>query len=255
MLVFIIPLKSKTVSQSWERTSQLFERCVRSICNQTNSNYHILVVCNEKPETDFNHSKIEYINVDFLPTNTTFKAKDIDKGRRIITGFMRAKNLMPSHVMAVDADDCVSRNIAAFVDKNVQCNGWFLNSGYVYQEDSSFIYYRRSHFYSWCGSSHIIKYNLLQLPESQEKQACIKYKKYYNHQTIADRLREKATPLEALPFVGVVYTIGNGENIYQKGFDTVHSENRGLLFRLKDSLNFRLLTPSIRHEFGLSKLD
>ncbi len=35
MLVFVIPLQSKAVSNSWKKISQLFEKCIQSVCQQT----------------------------------------------------------------------------------------------------------------------------------------------------------------------------------------------------------------------------
>jgi hypothetical protein len=71
VLVFVIPLKSARVSNSWERVTQLFERCVKSVCNQTSPNFHVIVVCHEKPKIEFTHSHLTYITVDFSPANET----------------------------------------------------------------------------------------------------------------------------------------------------------------------------------------
>ena len=69
MLVFVIPVKSPLVSKSWNRFSKLFERCIQSVCNQTSPDFRVIVVCNEKPNTQFNHPHIQYIEVDFPPPN------------------------------------------------------------------------------------------------------------------------------------------------------------------------------------------
>jgi len=76
-----------------------------------------------------------------------------------------------------------------------------------------------------------------------------------NHMKIGEILASKGASLESLPFIGAVYTIGNGENIYQKGFSTIHHANQGkILFFVKELLKFRPLTSSIRKEFGLQKI-
>jgi len=45
--------------------------------------------------------------------------------------------------MPVDADDCLSKHLAEFVNRNSHCNGWFINKGYEYQEGSRLIYLRQ----------------------------------------------------------------------------------------------------------------
>lgn len=67
MLVFIIPVKSKKIANSWERVSKLVERCLKSACNQTSPIFRAVVVCNEKPDIQFQHPHIHYVEVDFPP--------------------------------------------------------------------------------------------------------------------------------------------------------------------------------------------
>lgn len=69
MLVFIIPIKSARVSSSWELVSKLFERTIKSVCNQTIPDFRVIIVCHEKPNIKFEHSNVTYIEVDFpIPT-------------------------------------------------------------------------------------------------------------------------------------------------------------------------------------------
>ena len=251
MIIFVIPLRSQKSSKSWDKVLKHFERCIKSVCNQTNQDFQAIVVCNEKPVINFDHPNIKYVYVNFLPSEDSLKGKRRDKVSRISTGIIYAAKFSPSHIMVVDADDCISKNIAEYVNSNYRCNGWYINRGYVYQEESKLIYLRRSSFNKWTGTSHIIRFNLLELPESQEKVSMEIGEFYHEHRQIVKRMVEKGTPLEPLPFTGAVYIIGNSENIYQSGFDKLHNENKGLFFRIKDSLNFRLLTPGIRNEFSL----
>src|SRR2546426_10364999 len=67
MLVFVVPLKSARISRDWSLTSRLFERCLRAICNQSSPNFRVVVVCNERPITDFHHPHVHYLEVDFPP--------------------------------------------------------------------------------------------------------------------------------------------------------------------------------------------
>lgn len=250
MLVFVVPLRSPQTSQSWEQVSKLFERCVRSICNQTSSKFKIIVVCHEKPHIEFTHPYIKYVEVGFsLPENPKLRDKQQDKGRKIIMGAMIASEFNPSHLMFVDADDCVSKYLSEFVSQNSQKNGWFLNRGYIYQEGSRFINIKRNNFYKWCGTCNIIKYELQDLPES----TTVNYQDFNSysssHAALKEKMSQNRTPIEALPFAGAVYIISHGENI--EGSSKL-VRPKEILPRIKNTiLNCRYLTNSIRNEFGL----
>ncbi len=246
MLVFVVPLKSPQASKSWELVTKLFARCVSSICNQTSPNYRVIVVCNERPRLEFYHPHIKYIEVDFPLANEPdyISRGHTDKGRKILKGLIQAQEFSPSHTMAVDADDCVSKYLAEFVNKNPNCNGWFVNKGYKYQDGSDFIYIKRKEFYRMCGSCNIIRYNLNQLPEIPEYNRGYGYYKFYiDHEKVREKLAEQGNPLKPLPFSGAVYIVATGENLYY-GTTT-------LTFNI---FNRKWLNPSIREEFSLYPL-
>ena len=249
MLVFVIPLKSSQVSKSWLRVCQLFERCIKSVCNQTTDNFKVIVVCNEKPQIAFSHPNLIYLPVNFPPPKEENPVAwgDTDKGRKILAGLVHAAQFSPSHTMTVDADDCVSNNIAALVSKFPQHNGWFINSGYRYQEGSQFIRYKFSNFYRECGSCCIVRYDLNNLPLNPEyNRGYGYYKNYLDHAKIPCKLAEQNHSLEPLPFPGAVYILNNGENI----FGSSDRFSQGIV----GLVNTRLLTKKIRDQFGLYSL-
>ena len=242
----MIPLKSAKVSNSWERVTQLFERCIKSVCNQTSPNFHVIVVCHEKPKIEFTHPQITYITVDFShPNEPTPEAKgDTDKGRKILKGLVYARQFSPTHTMTVDADDCVSEKLAKFVQQHPDSNGWFINKGYKYQEGSNYIYIKRSNFYKMCGTCNILRYDLNDLPETAEYNRGYGYYRYYiDHAKVRDILKSKGKSIKSLPFPGAVYILATGENLFKNST------------RLRFSIfNRKLLNQSFRDEFGLYKL-
>lgn len=60
-----------------------------------------------------------------------------DIAKRVVAGLLSVQDLQPSHVMSVDADDCISNRIAAFVNQQKESNGWFVDSGYKYVVEPS----------------------------------------------------------------------------------------------------------------------
>jgi len=259
MLVFVIPLKSSQVSKDWDLVSQLFERCLKSVCNQTSDKFRVIVVCHEKPNIGFSHPHITYIEVDYpspiqqlkelgLEQEVDWKwtevfSRDLDKGRKLLNGLAYADKFSPSHVMVVDADDCVSKNIVKFVEQNSNSNGWYIKRGYLYHENWQFLKIKFKDFNQICGSSVIIKYELYPL---------LFNKYHYQHRRT---LLDNGIALEALPFRGAIYSVGNGENIYQ----TIERQNTrfkkfGILLKIANLVRYRRLTKSICNEFNFNPI-
>ena len=252
MLVFIIPLKSPQVPKSWDFVSRLFERCIKSVCNQTSPDFRVIVVCNEKPNIEFTHPHINYIKVDFPVPQPNRKARAMDKIRKISTGLIHASKFKPSHTMVVDADDCVSKNLAEFVNQNPQINGWFLSKGYLHREASNFIYVKREHFYNWCGTCSIIRYDLHGLPQSRESNFADINNLHCPHQLVVENMALQGRPRKALSFAGAIYIVCHGDQ--EANFENTIRPVR-ILSRIKKILfNYRLLTKSIRDEFSLYNL-
>ena len=266
MLVFIVPLKSARISRSWSLSNRLFERCLRSICAQTSANFRVVVVCNEKPDIRFSHPSVHYIEVDFPPPfpephekhtggyeygfSRDIARKNADKARKIHTGLDYAASYHPTHSMVVDADDCVSSRLAAFVEKNPQCDGWFFKRGYMYPEGGRFLYYNVRNFYQICGSSVIIAFGL--------SQALFSNPEFYEH-TFDEP--PPGTALAPLPFPGAVYSMENGDNIYMSSETRQHMQGTTLrrvfsfeifaLLRKLTKYRPAILTASVRREFGV----
>lgn len=252
MLVFVVPLQSKAVSKSWERVVELVERSVRSACQQTSSAFRVIVVCHEKPELGFEHPNLSYAEVDFerprikpgMSAVDIVSQKDTDKGRKQLWGLEAAKQYNPTHTMLLDADDLVSNRLAEFVQQHPQANGWFFAKGYRYVPGSNWIYKKVRGFYSMCGSCNVLRYDLNPLPEVAEYNRGYGYYKFFiDHGKVPQILEKAGTPIAPLPFLGGVYVVQTGENIY---FDSSK-----LYQGLGKYFYYRWVTPTLRAEFGL----
>ena len=215
MIVFIIPLKSRQVSRDWVKVCWLLERTVRSIVNQTSENFRLIIVCHERPEISIEHPAINYVEVDFSPPKlrqvNVISEMDRDKNKKMWLGLEHADQFSPSHVMFVDADDCISCRIVDFVSQYPHSNGWFLDSGYVYEDSSDRIYRKDKNFYLMSGTSHIIAYSLISRDSNMRSIYMDSGEPL--HQLVVDMLASSKKPLKNLPFPGAVYIIENGENI------------------------------------------
>ena len=260
MLAFIIPLKSSQVSSSWDLVCKLFERTLRSVCNQTSQNYHVIVVCHEKPDIKFESPSVTFIQVDFPIPDSEYVNKEKDKMLKMQVGLLHAKELNASHVMFVDADDCVSKHIVKFVSQNPNKNGWFFGKGYDYREDAGLLRARNQNLHLRTNTSHVIKLGLLEtemklLSEEVKRGDCVLY-----HIDTASILSKRGNPLELLPFRGVIYITDNGENMWWSqgsmgtGNKGIYKSTLTMIKNLYQSLITQPVTDSIRDEFGLYKL-
>jgi hypothetical protein len=262
MLVFVVPVKSEKITGSWDLLTRLLERCLRSICNQTSPNFKILVVCNEKPNVIFNHSNIHYIEVDFPPPITLPSERDniqgyehihsldianknADKAKKILKGIEKAAQFRATHIMVVDADDCVSSRLAQFIDEHPDADGWVMRRGYMYREGSRFIYVNRRRFNHVSGTSLIIKY----------ERYPIVFENPNFYRPSFDEFPGGAD-VQPLPFVGALYSMLNGENILMSSQTFTQMQGQiitSIPTLLEKLIRYRvcLLNPAIEKEFGL----
>lgn len=243
MLAFIIPLKSAKISSSWDYVCKLFERCLKSTCHQTNPHFRVIVVCNEKPEIEFHHPNVHYLQVEFSAPkeNNRIASGLADKGRKVLSGLIEAQKFSPTHTMSVDADDCVSSRLAEYISQHPQENGWFFQKGYKYLNNTDFLYIKRREFYRQTGTANILRYDLNDIPENPEfNRGCGYYLFHINHQDLKGIMAKQGTPLKPLPFPGAVYVIGSGENM--------SANEKNLSFNW---LNRKRLTPKLADEFSL----
>jgi hypothetical protein len=248
MLIFIVPLKSPAVSKDWSKVSQLCERCIRSICQQTVPDFHLFVVCNTIPTINFSHPSITYIEENFpLPGSGRTSMKD--KWSKVKRGLIAARHLAPAHFMVVDADDCVHRDLASLVKSVSNNQGWIFNTGYIYDEGSNWLY-KKKYFDQVCGSSSIVKCELKNLPLEMSDRSEDLFMLNCGHKGISNYFIQRGTPLRLLPFIGSIYITETGENDSQNSV----SKWRGTKILTKKILNLRLLTKSIRLKYGLYQL-
>lgn len=250
MLLFIVPLQSPAASADWKFVSQLAERCLRSLASQSCPAFHIVLVCNEAPQTSFTHPALTVIEEDFpIPARGNQEARMDDKWRKIKRGLVFARSLAPNHVMCVDADDCLSSRLAKLVQENPQCHGWRFETGYMHDEGSRWLF-RRDNFHQYCASSSIVRCGDEDFPrdmEEPDERFCILKS---GHIGIVQGMRERGTPLEILPFVGTIYITATGEN--HSGFSLRGWRSRRIL--LQKLLRSRPVTQAVRQEFGLYEL-
>ena len=176
----------------------------------------------------------------------------LDKGRRVLAGILEADKA--GYVMVVDDDDFVSCRLTSFVAAHPEENGWYVENGYLWGDGGKLIY-EYAGFSTFCGTSHIIRTALYELPAGVEAADPDYIRKMFgSHIFIRGHLAARGQSLEPLPFVGAVYRIGHAG---------AHSKSAGLIRQvffkrelLENPLKLmarlsrlRPLGAAVRHEF------
>lgn len=220
MLLFLVPLKSSKASNSWETICQLLERTLKSLCAQTSSDFRVLVVCHEQPHIDFQHHAIEFLIVDFPAPNRInyedeypMRETRRDQQRKLLTGILHSQQQPPSHIMLMDADDLVSSSLAAFVSQRKTESGWYVNKGFEYVEGSRRLFPITERFYGKCGSSHIIRSDILAKVAKTTSVEAVS-PRFLHHQRVRSIVEQQGFSLAPLPFSGAIYVTNHGDNTW-----------------------------------------
>jgi hypothetical protein len=265
-LTFIIPVRHQDNARDWDKLKRNLQQTVSSIARQISDDWKAVIVANVGADLPQLPPSFEVKRVDFPPNQLHeqgnadkeefYEAVRIDKGRRILAGMLHAGEMQ--HVMIVDDDDFVSRNLVEFVAKSPNDYGWYVRDGYLWDDGANYVYLYAD-FSQLCGSSHIIRADLLNLPPSFEAASDSFVRSMLgSHIFIREHLKENKTPLAPLPFTGAVYRVGHiGSHSKSQTVFAQYFFQRWLLRRplelFRRLLRLRPLSKSIRQEyFGVS---
>jgi len=219
-LTFIIPVRHQDNAKDWDVLKANLAQTVRSISAQTIDDWQAVIVANEGADLPRvpNHFSVKFVN--FPPNKVHDRSKysietatagiRLDKGKRILAGLLHARDV--GHIMVVDDDDFISNRLAEFVAQRRHMTGWVFSQGYGWKDGDKFLYLA-SDFHNLCGTSHIIKGDILQLPHTIED-ASEEYLRQMlgSHRFIAEHLDKLGLGLTPLPFPGAIYRIGHAGN-------------------------------------------
>lgn len=267
MLGFVVPIKPKVLSKDWAYENLLFERTVRSICSQKNNQFKVFIIYNQKPEINFEHPSIIYIQYPYPPVsieeiedyesyvkqyyNKIYAERMMDKGKKIFFGCKVAKDSNCDYIMAVDSDDLVSNQLAQFVEQNSKngCPGWRINMGYIYEE-GNFFAIKSDKIYGINGSTHIIKSDIISIPDFN-KNIFWNYNLFEAHGYTWQRIKDyHQQELINIFTCGIIYIVhkNNYSNI-KKLTSRISLKNI-----IKKLLKGKMLSKSLCDEFGLYKI-
>ncbi len=267
VLTFVIPLRHPQNSPDWPALKRRLADTMRSIAGQDDHRWRAIIVANEGSDLPPLPDNFKVKHVDF-PPNPMIELKDndleafrdcfrLDKGRRVLAGLLETDRT--GYVMVVDDDDFVSCRLTSFVAGHLGENGWYVRNGYVWGDGGRLIY-EYADFSKYCGTSHIIRTALYELPASVEAADPDYIRKILgSHVFIRDYLEERGKAIQPLPFVGAIYRVGHaGAHSKSTGLIRQVFLSRELLknpFKVLGRLaRMRLLGADVRHQFWGSRV-
>ncbi|MDO6559198.1 hypothetical protein [Paraglaciecola chathamensis] len=268
LLTFVIPIRHQESAPNWDVTKKNLAETMRSISSQEKGLWRCIIVANEGADLPdmpdgFTVCRVNFpINKDFKlsPENReqSWEAVRVDKGMRILSGILFLKPT--KYLMVVDDDDFLHHRLAAFVKENDGKNGWYIGNGYIWTDGGNLLLKYRN-FNHTCGTSHIVKTSLLEIPRSLAE-ADIEYvkKMFGSHRFIAEELEKNGTPLGLLPFEGAVYRVGHADAhskpdgifkryIIKKSLSKIVLHPKELVWTILRLRHLKLLTNSKRKQF------
>ena len=262
MIGFIVAFRPRQNSKDWNNDSTLLRKTLISICNQTSENFRVYVVHHELPEEIYTHHNLKYIKFPYefckleqLTEKTEYQLNDpimtvngFDQGKKTMYGASEAINDGCKFIMSVDADDLISNKIAEYVTAPSRENsdGWYIDKGYVYVTNKSFLLRKPSKMNTINASTNIIaSKHIPQLDFNSTKADLFSF--FAAHGYLYQRLREQGININPLPFYGVIYVAhsSNWTNIQQS---LSKFSLRNLLLRI---LRYQRKKASIRKEFSI----
>lgn len=226
MIAFVTSLRHPDNSASYDRVEHLLQRTLRSIEQQTNSDFVVIVVCNVVPSFEVS-TRVRFVQVDFpapAPPNgpQTDRASFVrDKGSKIGVGLIAARPSNPDYVMIFDADDFVSRGLVAFSKAHPGADGWYVSDGWTYSSARG-VFKKTRRFNKTCGTSFVMPFAAYGVPTNLDvgasQDAVIEAfgerldRILGAHRDALEWFESAQYVVERLPFRGSVYHVDTGEN-------------------------------------------
>ena len=218
-LAFVTSLRHPRNSHDYRVVERQLSTSLASWMRQSSPRFHVVVVGNVEPPLP-DDPRVHFIEVGFPPPSeaegprTGIAAVLRDKGTKLAIGLRAVRASGAQHVMFVDSDDFVSNRLAEFVSQHPDAAGWTFTDGWRINIERRALRPHRGDFHLQCGSSHIVRTDLLpDVPTDAHTQDQL-------YAALGDRLEHwlgshmhlhDDLDLEPLPFPGALYRVGHTE--------------------------------------------
>jgi len=225
-IAFGISLKSKKVSRNWNIVQTNLSRTLRSILNNTDQNFRIIIEGHEKPNIEeMNHDRVTWLSVSFSrPRYISQYSIDKFRKRRVIGAYLR-KIGFSGYFMPLDADDWIHYRFVEFIRTTPVSDAFILNKGCMANLINKQVWVK-DRFFIGCGSSAVFYFFNKDFPKSSRMNdvAKTKYKwVIWPHHKVT--LFLKNYRMVNFPFVTWVLFHGDNNSVIKRKLSSKVSPN------------------------------
>lgn len=259
VLAFVTSIRARALAADWDYHVRLLERTVASFLAQTDPDIQVVVVCHDRPEIRLRDPRVHVIGVEFSPPRREFDDMTVDKVLKVSIGARWAIDHGCRFLMYADADDLVSRRLAAFARQHPDANGWFFTDGFAHQYGQPWVSRSPNH-HQRCGTCAIVRTDALQFASDPVyRGGLVETLAAFGHTGYRDFMARAGRPIEPLPFPGSIY-IQHPDSIITTRHAPDAGDGSALRRRLRAvrdagrrARQLRLLTPSLAREFTIQR--
>ena len=254
MLGIVIPLKSSVTSSCWENTSRSLIATLKSVLNQNEKSYQVIVVGHERPlgldNLNLNIDVFYSVSGEFPPPpkiNATQEQFTSDKNCKISKGIELLKQRYPNINIwfALDADDLIEENLVRDALKALPYSLFSLDMGYMYYGHANRVI-ETQELTQYCGSTGIIHDDYLSFDVQGKLVSCpflsqshMGLSRYFKQQP------KSKVKTSNRPFV--MYSLGHGENIS----DGYRNLFQNAIATIKPYVKGKALSAELKKSFGI----
>jgi hypothetical protein len=218
---FAIPVAPYTSDEQWSVVDALLAFTLRSIFNQSDSNFTAYICGHQKPPC---LDRVEFKQAKFLeatfPQPQTDKERRRDKRNKRLRIATEVRRRGGGYFMYLDADDLVHRSLVQHVRKDDNRVGYLAPTGYALDFGNRRLApipgAWRKPFNEVCGSSGILFYEPDDLPATETVTDADVHRLYFrirNHLSFSEEDIRPGRRLQPIPFPSVIYTINHPQNL------------------------------------------
>jgi hypothetical protein len=219
---FAVPLKPKRLCSDWDAAQANLRRTLRSIEGATH-HYSVktIIACHDEPDlASLDQSRITVLRVPYSePQVMSEGSRDKARKRRHVGAWLRETVEQDVHVMFLDADDLVHRDLVGAVYRSGHASH-VVADGYFVDVATGLLLLRRGSFYRSCGSSFVCRFARAELPTSSEDMespysqfgSSPDHRGHQDYDRVAADLGRSPVPLG---FPAVAYLVNHTESLWR----------------------------------------
>lgn len=254
---FVTSLRARALAADWHHHVALLERTVNSFLAQSDPEIAVVIVCHDRPALKVRDPRVHITSVDFPLPRREFDDMTVDKVLKVSIGAQWAIDHGCRFLMYADADDLVSRRLAAHARQHRDANGWFFADGYAHQYGRPWVSVSANHDQR-CGTCAVFRTDALSFAHDPlYRGGWVESVAAFGHTGYREIMAGAGRPLAPLPFPGSVYIqhsdsivttrepFGPGDgSALRRGLRAVRDAGRR-------ASRLRPLTPALAREFTI----